>query len=246
MKRIISCLIVCAALSGCVSGGGKSITWWNPSTWGAASEARKVERLEGKYKDAREDAIKSTQKAVYEAGKVLTYAKQEKPTILAQEGISDASAVLAQVAGPLTLGEQEAIHLQVSKLLGENEADRKKAEALRLESRRQVAELSERLAKIEHKLDTAQEALPDAQYREASVANRWRNAVFLTWVSSILGVILIGVFAYFKIMYGGVWSGLGRGLSSIYAAHPKQAQNVELLLSQYLPPKVVRKILANS
>lgn len=235
------------ALSGCASSpSSNGVHWWSPATWGSTSEAKKADRLDAKATEARESLIKEAQKTAHETSIALVEIPASKAKETAQESNGQTVLLLDQAVGPLTAKEAAAIRQQVTLLLSSNAALQKKGEELRQESRQTIERLSQQLASLQAKLDAANQALPDALRREAATANKYRNLVFYFWSLVGVSVVIAGVTLYLKIVYGGVYSAIGKGLSSIYTAHPEQAQNIELLLSKHLSPSALKKILGNS
>lgn len=234
-------------LAGCVSQpSGTGVRWYNPFTWGSATEAKKAEKLESKSIAARENLIKEAQKTAHETSIALEEIPASNAKETAQESNQRTVTYLDQAAGPLTVDQIESIRQQVKLLLSDNADLRRQGEALRQENRESAARQSRELASLQSKLDAANQALPEALRREAAVANKFRNLMFGFWALVVLAVIGLGVSLYLKVMYGGAWGALGKGLSSIYQAHPSEAQNIELLLSKHLNPSVLKKILSHS
>lgn len=244
MKQIVLCF--CFVFTGCVSTPGRTWTLWNPTTWGAASEARQAERLTAKDAEVQDRLIKEAQKTAHETSIALT----EIPASNAKETAADSNrqtvSLLDQAAGPLTAKELTAIREQVSNLLSSNEDLRRKGEVQRQENRKAVEELSQEKAELQSKLASVNIDLQAAAKREAIVANKWRNAVFGLWALGLASVVSCGAALYLKVVYGGVFQAGGKFLSTVYAKNPEQGQNIEDLLGKYLSPAALKKILSNS
>lgn len=245
MKKMTLLLMLC--LAGCVSTPTNSgVRFYNPATWFSTSEAKKAEKLDAKTQEARQNAIKEAQKTAHETSIAIEEIPASNAKETAQESNGQTVLILDQVAGPLTAKEVASIRRQVELLLSNNADLRQQGEVQRLKSRKAVEQLSQELEALKSKLERANQALPDALRREGALANKYRNLMFGLWALGLFAFVLCGALLYFKVVYGGVFSAVGKGLSGVYAAHPEQAQNIELLLSKHMSPAAVRKVLGHS
>lgn len=243
--KLIPFIAFILCFSGCAS-TGTGRHWWVPTTWFSSSEATKVSKLEDRVDTSRDQLIKAAQKTSHETQEALAAAPASRPVDVAVESNNQTVAVLDQAAGPLTANEVVGLRNRVANLLSENAEVRAKAEKERAKDRETIGDLSDKLAKVQAKLDAAESKLPDALRREAAIANKYRTLMWGAGCLLVLAVILgVGVL-YLKIVYGGVPAAIGRGLSAVYAAHPDVAQNVELLLSKHLSPSQLSKVLGHS
>jgi hypothetical protein len=195
---------------------------------------------------AREKAIKASQEAVTEAGDALVLAPQSRPVNVASKAIETASQLNDQIAGPLTVAEQASIRQRVALLTSDNEALRNQGESLRQENQKAVESLSDTLAHLQVKLDAAQAALPEAQRREAAVANQYRNLVFGAYALGVIVLLLAGGYVYLRVAYGSLPSVIGGLVSKVYVKHPDQAASIESMLKEVLSPSQIAKIFGHS
>jgi hypothetical protein len=222
------------------------VHFYNPWTWFSASEAHKVEKLDAKLDSARDKAIKAAQKSAHETEQALDDKTSKNARNVAQESNQQTVTLLDQVAGPLTADELAAIRRQVTLLLSDNANLRHEGEVLRAENQKTVESLSEKLADLTKKLETAQSALPSALEREAAVANQYRNLVFGAYALGAIALIAFGVVVYLKFAYGGLPAAIGGLVSKVYTKHPEQASSVESMVKELLSPSQIQKIFGHS
>lgn len=218
--------------SGCASGTGAK--WYAPATWFSAREASAADRADARQDAARTAAIKAAQRLTHETAEALAAAPASRPVEVASEANSGAVALLDQAAGPLTAAELGAISRQVAGLLSENAALRAQAETARTKSRESVATLSDRLARADAAVETAQRDLRTAFDRENALANQLRAQRALLWiVVSVSALLALGWF-YVRFVYGGLPIAAGKFMRDLRTQHPDAARLAEPLFDAYL------------
>lgn len=214
-------------LSGCASGGKK---WWSPGTWFSDSEARASDRAAVSVVEAKTDAVKAAHREVAKTGVALVHAAPSRETDLARRFNDNASSLLTQAAGPLTLEESSTDRALVAALRSENESTRQAAEAKQKALEGDLAELSEEVAKAERKLSEAQGDLRQAFARENELANTLRNERMIKWSLAVATVLAAAGWAYVRYVAGGLPSALGRVLASAEGKSPQLASDIRSLL----------------
>lgn len=225
--RWLPVLLSVLLFSGCASGGKK---WWSPGTWWSDSEARASDRAIVSVVEAKTDAVKAAHREVAKTGEVLTFAAPSRETDLARRFNDNASSLLTQAAGPLTLEESSGDKALVAALRSENQDTRKAAEARQKSLESDLADLSEEVAKAERKLFDAQGDLRQAFARENELANTLRNERMIKWSLAAAAVLAAAGWAYVRYVAGGLPSALGRVLASAEGKSPQLASDLRGLL----------------
>lgn len=220
-------LLLVLLVSGCASSGKK---WWSPGTWFSDSEAKASDRAIVSVAEAKTDVVKAAHREVTKTGEALDFAPASRETDLARRFNANASSLLTQAAGPLTLEESSSDRALVAALRSENQDTRRAAESKQKSLERDLAELSEEVAKAERELSKAQVDLRQAFARENELANTLRNERMIKWSLAAATVLAAAGWAYVRYVAGGLPSVLGRVLATAEGRSPQLANDLRGLL----------------
>lgn len=222
-------LMVFLAMPGCQSaGGGKGVTWYNPTTWFSGKAGRDSAAIEAKTDKAEDKALREAQKAVKATGEALAVAPDSLPVATAKQSNADAQSLLDQLAGPMTAEDAARVREQVRLLTSSLEEERRLGAEMRRESTERVAKISTELAKLAEMKRQNDADLAKAFERENSLANELRNERWWSWFWRItLGaLVIIGLvaFVYVRLTLGGLPTALGKSLNTARATNPELAK----------------------
>jgi len=243
MKRVAIVLLVYLMLPGCVSQSGNvdGVTWYNPATWFSGVAGRKAGRIEAKTDEARGKALKQAQRAVKETEQALNAAPVSRSVQVAQASNDQASGLLDQLAGPMTVDELALVREQVRLLLSDIESERTEGARLRESNNNLSSKVSETLGELAAAKAKNDQDLAKAFERENKLANDLRNERWWSWFWRIsigtIAVLGVAAFFYVRLSLGGMPTALGRSLVSARKENPELARLMETHLDVNLTPK---------
>lgn len=201
-------------LCGCASSNSGGVFGW----WAARGE-RDVAAVEGKRKEVSSEILTSAQQRVQEAVVALLTAPPSRPVEVASEAANQASALLAQVNGPLTVAQLASVRQQVEALLSDNAALRAEGERLRYASRAADAESSRKFTELTKKLQDADDRASAIAADNARLAGRYLAAKWAAGAMAALSVAAsIAAWAY-RANFMGVATGAGEMLGTLRARY---------------------------
>lgn len=227
--------LLCLLLTGCASAPRDTgVRVWNPLTWFSRAEANAADRAETKLTEARadrtaarEDVLRSAQRAAHEASIALLSAPASRPVEVAGEAANHAAANLDHALGALSAETLAAIRKQVDALVSDNAALRAEGERLRSEQRTRdydhaaaLAAAAKRAAGAEAVAEAARRDLRQAYDRENALANELRQQKWISGLATAASIAAtIAAFAYRANAFG-LADGVARGLADLRRKQP--------------------------
>jgi regulator of replication initiation timing len=211
---LVTALVLTAlafAFTGCSTApaGSGLLGWWTARGERAAAQA------ETKVTASESAILQRAQERVQEAVVALLTAPASRPVEVASEATAQASALLAQVNGPLTVAQLASVRQQVEALLSDNAALRAEGERLRAEKRQADATASEQLTALRTQLEAA-----DLRAAKIAATNARTAALYLRakWAAAGLGALTLLATAggiYLKLASGNATAATGELLALI-------------------------------
>jgi hypothetical protein len=212
MKTAAHLLLITLALacSGCSTTGGSG-----PFGWWAARGERAVTKAEGKVSATEGDLLRRAQERVQEAVIALLTAPASRPVEVASEAAGQASALLAEVNGPLTVAQLASVRAQVEALLSDNEALRAEGERLRAAQRAADESASAQLTALRGELAASEARARSIAAHNAVLAGRYTKALWASGGLAVLTALGWAAGLYLKLATGNATAATGELLALI-------------------------------
>lgn len=230
MKRIV--ILSVFLLTSCTS-TRSGRTWWNPSTYFSGSAGTGVTQQQDKLESKENDAIKAAHVEVVKTGIQLSVAPKSPEVDRAIRFNDNATAILNQATGSLTLADLAISRAIVFDLGSADLKVVEKAENAQGKAEKHIQDISRDLADINRELDKKNGDLEAAFKRENAVANKYRNAIFGVFGLGTIALLLGCLFIWCRFSTGGIPKALGGLLGHLQKKDPSKADELRDLFDKF-------------